>query len=169
MVEVPTPSSPGRLLIDAEAVAEGTRLFVLNLDNMRDARLLDPAADGSFDVMIEAGTVRLESIDEEGLRSDPLDLDNGAPVMPMLDCLRIPFHHDPSVGPLTIENRCTDAVGADITLRRTGAYGVSTMRIDLAAEETFDLDVTAMEDAPDDALFFQLDAPPTERRAVTLY
>ena len=167
--DAPTPTSPGQLVLEAGAVADATQLFVLNLDTQDDALLLDPEADGTFTVPIEVGVLRLESIDEEGLRSAPLDLQDGMPLVPLLGCLEIPSQHDPAAGPLRIENMCADSAGADVQLRRDGSYTVSAMRIDLAAGESFDLDVSAMAGAPADALFFLVDAPMMERRAVTLF
>ncbi|MFK8004706.1 MAG: hypothetical protein AB8H86_34375 [Polyangiales bacterium] len=168
VIDPPTPSSPGQLLGGPGAVASGSQLFVMNLDGAEDPLLLEPMPDGSFVVATEAGTTRLEAIDAEGRRSEPVDVDEAGLVEVMLPCLELPSQLDAS-GELRVENRCADAVSARIALRREGEYVVLDERVELLAGDSTSIAVSAEPGGGADALLLFMESPIVERRAVTLF
>ena len=168
IIEPPLPTSPGRLIAGPGTVAPGTQLFVVNLDTVDDAQILEVMADGSFVVETQAGTTRLESIDADGLRSAPLDLDESGAVEVMLSCLVIPSQLEVG-GSLRVENRCPDEVSAQVALRREGTFEVSVDRIALPAGQTITIEVSAAPPVVADVLFLFVESPSAERRAVTLF
>lgn len=168
VIEPPTPTSPGQLLGGSGAVAPGAQLFVLNLDGLDDSTLVEPSPDGSFVVATEPGTIRLEAIDADGIRSEPIDVNADGLVEVMLPCLQIASQLDAS-GELLIDNQCGDVVMAQLGLRRVGEYQVMEGEIELPAGESMMIEVSAAADTGADALFVFVESPLIERRAVTLF
>ncbi|MEM7604585.1 MAG: hypothetical protein AAF411_04445 [Myxococcota bacterium] len=165
LIEEPQPTSPGSLTGQPGAVDAGLRLSVLYLDGTGDAVVIEPEADGSFFVEIDMGVTRLETIDEDGVRSAPVDLDGQGVVEVALPCLLVP---SPVVTPgeLELENTCAESVGVELRLRRAGSFDVMEGPLELAPAETRTIAVGT--GAAVDALFVEVQRPIVERRAATL-